>query len=166
MEKHGLIYLFIDTTIRFGIPIFLFLLYHIFRIGLFIYFLIFLLLSPFYILKFLMFVAGYLLEKVDKKWASSSSSSYQQSYTEQEHCYEEEPPASEPHGSDESNDPYRLIGVRSNASREEIKKAYRLKMSMNHLDKLATLDPALQKIAKQRSVSINNAYEQLMREVA
>jgi hypothetical protein len=164
MEKHGLLYLFIDTTIRFGIPIFLFLIYHIFRIGLFIYFLIFLLLSPFYILKFLMVVAGYLWERADKRRASSSHSN-QQSYTEKEPDYEE-PPSSEPEDSDDSDNPYKLIGVHFKATKEEIKKAYRLKMAMNHPDKLATLDPALQKIAKQRSVAINNAYEQLMRDVA
>lgn len=54
-----------------------------------------------------------------------------------------------------------LLGVSYNASKEEIRFAFRNKMMMNHPDKLAALDPELQRIATERTIAIKNAYERL-----
>lgn len=43
----------------------------------------------------------------------------------------------------------------------EVKAAYKAKMMLNHPDKLANLDPELQKIAQERTIAIKDAYEQL-----
>lgn len=56
---------------------------------------------------------------------------------------------------------YRLLGVRFNATKAEIRSAFKNKMRMNHPDKLANLDPELQKIATERTIAIKDAYERL-----
>ena len=56
---------------------------------------------------------------------------------------------------------YRLLGVRFNATIAEIRAAFKNKMMMNHPDKLANLDPELQKIAQERTIAIKDAYERL-----
>lgn len=71
--------------------------------------------------------------------------------------FEEEPKAQ----ASKSNDLYSLLGVRYNASKEEIRAAFKNKMMMNHPDKLAALDPELQRIATERTIAIKDAYERL-----
>jgi len=74
----------------------------------------------------------------------------------------EEPPSPK---SNNLHDLYNLLGVRVNASKEELRKAFKVKMMMNHPDKLSTLDPELQKIASERTIAIKDAYERLTAQV-
>ena len=56
---------------------------------------------------------------------------------------------------------YDLLGVNFNATRAEIRAAFKNKMMMNHPDKLSTLDPELQRFAMERTIAIKDAYERL-----
>ena len=58
---------------------------------------------------------------------------------------------------------YRTLGVRSSATNDEIKKAYRRLMSRNHPDKIAGDDPGAAAIAdaERRTREIRGAYEML-----
>ena len=58
-------------------------------------------------------------------------------------------------------DPYDLLGVSKKATKSEIVSAYRRKMMENHPDKVASLDPELQRFATQRTILIKNAYHEL-----
>jgi hypothetical protein len=62
---------------------------------------------------------------------------------------------------EELEDLYGILGVNKFSSKEEIKTAYKNKMILNHPDKLAALDPELQRIASERTMAIRNAYERL-----
>lgn len=59
-------------------------------------------------------------------------------------------------------DPWVILEVPRNASRQEIRAAYKSKIVLNHPDKVASLDPALQTFATQRTVLLQKAYEQLI----
>jgi hypothetical protein len=63
---------------------------------------------------------------------------------------------------EELEDLYGILGVSKFSSKEEIKTAYKNKMMLNHPDKLAALDPELQRIASERTVAIKNAYERII----
>jgi len=52
------------------------------------------------------------------------------------------------------------LGVRPNASTDEIKTAYRQLMAQYHPDKVAQLGPELQRVANQVSTQINAAYQE------
>ncbi|UWZ85143.1 restriction endonuclease [Occallatibacter riparius] len=60
-----------------------------------------------------------------------------------------------------SFDPYRILGIRRGASREEIRAAYRREMSNYHPDKVAHLGKELQDLAKVKAQAINRAYSEL-----
>lgn len=62
----------------------------------------------------------------------------------------------------EESDPYEILGVPKNANKEEVTRAYRAKMAQNHPDKVATLDPALQKFATRRAQIISEAYSAIL----
>lgn len=59
------------------------------------------------------------------------------------------------------NEAYQLLEVSKNASKEDIKKAYRRQMSQNHPDKLIAkgLPPEMIKVATQKTQKIKKAYE-------
>ena len=59
-------------------------------------------------------------------------------------------------------DPYQILGVSRGASKEALSRAYREKMQMNHPDKVAALDPALQELATVRTQMIGQAYRQIL----
>ena len=59
-------------------------------------------------------------------------------------------------------DPWEILEVPRNASKQEIKTAYRNKIVLNHPDKVASLDPELQNFATKRTVLLRKAYEQLV----
>ncbi|MDT8398713.1 MAG: co-chaperone DjlA [Pseudomonadales bacterium] len=58
-------------------------------------------------------------------------------------------------------DAYQLLGLKQNASAEEVKKAYRRQMNQHHPDKLVSkgLPQEMMEIANQKSQDIRSAYE-------
>jgi DnaJ-domain-containing protein 1 len=63
-----------------------------------------------------------------------------------------------PIGLDES---YKLLNVRSDAPLSEVQKAYKEKMAKSHPDKVAHLSEELQKKAKELTLEINKAYNNI-----
>ncbi|WP_343633465.1 DnaJ domain-containing protein [Fluviicola sp.] len=57
---------------------------------------------------------------------------------------------------------HEILGVAKNATPEEIKKAYRKLVKLHHPDKFATGTESQQKMAAEKFVEIQNAYELLM----
>ena len=62
---------------------------------------------------------------------------------------------------DEEQDPYRILNIRGNATREEIITAYRKLVKMYHPDKVAGLAPEYREIAERKMKNINSAYRKL-----
>lgn len=60
-----------------------------------------------------------------------------------------------------STDPYEILGVARTASTDEITRAYREQMKRYHPDRVADLGPELQRVAHERTVAIQRAYEQI-----
>lgn len=58
---------------------------------------------------------------------------------------------------------YKLLGVSSGASLEEINKAYREKMSKSHPDKVSHLSDELQERAKELTLKLNEAFDLVKR---
>lgn len=56
-----------------------------------------------------------------------------------------------------------VLGVRGEATREEISAAYKRKISEYHPDKVTQMGPEIRELAEQRSREINAAYEEAMR---
>lgn len=61
------------------------------------------------------------------------------------------------------NDPYSILEVSQGASQDEIQTAYRARMREYHPDKVAHLGEELQKLAHERTVEIQQAYQRLRR---
>lgn len=57
---------------------------------------------------------------------------------------------------------YEILGVSKNATQEEIKKAYRELVKLHHPDKFATGTESQQKMAAEKFVEIQHAYENLI----
>ena len=66
---------------------------------------------------------------------------------------------SAPNGTEES--PYDVLGVSQGASREEIKSAYKRLVAQYHPDKVQHLGPEFQKLAHEKFVAVQEAYEKL-----
>jgi uncharacterized membrane protein YkvA (DUF1232 family) len=64
-------------------------------------------------------------------------------------------------GSDQS--PHEVLGIKVNATRAEIKKAYRQLINQYHPDKFAHLGAEFEKVAQDRTRRIVEAYEKLSR---
>lgn len=60
-------------------------------------------------------------------------------------------------------DPYQVLGVNRNATREEIQSAYREKVKQYHPDRVSQLGEELQEMANQKFVEIKEAYDKLMK---
>jgi len=60
-------------------------------------------------------------------------------------------------------DPYAVLGIGRDASREEIRAAYHREMVNYHPDKVAHLGRELQQLAKTKAQEINRAYQELSR---
>jgi DnaJ like chaperone protein len=58
---------------------------------------------------------------------------------------------------------YRILGVRENATREEIAAAYKKMISQYHPDKVAQMGPDIRAVAEAKTKQINAAYELAMR---
>jgi uncharacterized membrane protein YkvA (DUF1232 family) len=60
-------------------------------------------------------------------------------------------------------DPYAVLGIRRGASREEVAQAYREQMKLYHPDRVAELGEDLQRVAHQKSIEIQRAYQEVTR---
>jgi DnaJ-domain-containing protein 1 len=60
-------------------------------------------------------------------------------------------------------DPYAVLGLKANATKEEIRAAYRDLMTKYHPDKVAHLGVEFQEIAKTKALELNRAYQMLHR---
>jgi hypothetical protein len=86
---------------------------------------------------------------------SATSGNEQKEYHEQKE--EKVPPKKS-----KAFDPWEVLGVSKSASKDDIIAAYKVKMKTNHPDKVASLDPELQRFATKRTVLIKQAYDHLM----
>ncbi|OGK10264.1 MAG: hypothetical protein A2W80_10560 [Candidatus Riflebacteria bacterium GWC2_50_8] len=66
-------------------------------------------------------------------------------------------------GSQQSADPYLILGVRHGASPEEVKKAYYELVKQYPPDRVNNLGPELQSLAREKTTQINQAYKQLQK---
>ncbi len=62
-----------------------------------------------------------------------------------------------------SADPYEVLGVARGATQEEINRAFREQMKQYHPDRVAGLGEELQRLAHEKAVEIQRAYEALKR---
>jgi DnaJ-domain-containing protein 1 len=60
------------------------------------------------------------------------------------------------------NDPYAELGVRRNATEEEIRLAYRKRLAEYHPDKVASLGKDLQDLARRKTQNLIAAYQLLI----
>ena len=58
--------------------------------------------------------------------------------------------------------PYEILGIKKNATKKEIQKAYKDKVKQYHPDKVSHLGEELQKIANEKFLEIQDAYDFLM----
>ena len=72
---------------------------------------------------------------------------------------------SEPYPPDRPAAWHETLGVDRDASHEDIVAAYRRMIGQYHPDKVATLAPEVRELAERRSVAINAAYEEAMRQL-
>ena len=63
-----------------------------------------------------------------------------------------------------SEDTYKILGITSDASDEEIKKAYKKMAVKHHPDKVASLGPDIRKAAEEKFKTISQAYEKIKKE--
>lgn len=61
-------------------------------------------------------------------------------------------------------DPFTVLGIHRNATFDEIKRAYRKKMTEYHPDKVAALGAELRELAERKAKQINEAFEFLSRQ--
>lgn len=61
------------------------------------------------------------------------------------------------------DDPYEVLGVSPEASLEEIRAAYRRLVAQYHPDKVQHLGPEFQKLAHEKFVAVQQAYQRLKR---
>ena len=67
-------------------------------------------------------------------------------------------------GSSKSNkNPYEILGINKNATKDEIQKAYKDKAKQYHPDKVSHLGEELQKIANEKFLEIQKDYDFLMK---
>jgi preprotein translocase subunit Sec63 len=60
-------------------------------------------------------------------------------------------------------DPWAVLGVPRDASREQIARAYRDQVKRYHPDRVADLGPELQQVAHRKTVELQRAYAELTR---
>ena len=65
------------------------------------------------------------------------------------------------HADYENDDPYKILGVKQGASREDIKSAYKKLAAQYHPDKVQHLGKEFQEMAHEKFVAIQKAYDTL-----
>jgi preprotein translocase subunit Sec63 len=68
------------------------------------------------------------------------------------------PPAQ---GNPSGRDPYQVLGLTAGASADEITRAYREQIKLYHPDRVADLGEDLQRLAHDKTVEIQRAYQEL-----
>lgn len=63
-------------------------------------------------------------------------------------------------------DPWAVLGVPRGASREEITRAHREQMKRYHPDRVADLGPELRELAHEKTLALQRAYDELMRDAS
>jgi uncharacterized membrane protein YkvA (DUF1232 family) len=61
-----------------------------------------------------------------------------------------------------NKDPYEILGIKREATKKEIQKAYKKKVQQYHPDKVSHLGEELQKMANEKFLEIKKAYDILM----
>jgi len=91
-------------------------------------------------------------------WASRWKRTLQQKSTSSSYTKAEQGSAAreEPHG----EDPYKVLGLQSGATKEEIKAAYKRLAAQYHPDKVQHLGKELQDLAHKKFVAIQEAYNE------
>jgi DnaJ-domain-containing protein 1 len=74
-----------------------------------------------------------------------------------------DPPRPPPRTNDGERSPHEVLGVRADASPEEIRTAYQRLMRENHPDRVADMSQEIRDVAERRSKEINQAYDRLKR---
>ncbi len=59
---------------------------------------------------------------------------------------------------------FEILGISRSASNDEIKSAYKTQIKQYHPDKVSSLAPEFQELAKQKTQELNQAYELLKKE--
>jgi hypothetical protein len=82
----------------------------------------------------------------------------------QEGAWEDQQRVQQPKNNEADNafDPYVVLGVARDASKEEVRAAYLQQIAKYHPDKVAHLGADLQELAKQKAQALNRAYEALL----
>lgn len=91
-------------------------------------------------------------------WESSGTGDQYRDYGAQEQRRTEEPRPDQP------RDPHAILGVKSTATVEEIKRAYRTQAARYHPDKVTHLGEEFQELAKKKFQDLQWAYETLLKE--
>ena len=74
------------------------------------------------------------------------------------------PSESEERSDSEADDPYLTLGLKPGATLEEVKESYRMAAAKYHPDKVAHLGKEFQKLAHEKFLAIQKAYERLLKE--
>lgn len=94
-------------------------------------------------------------------WFSRLKRAYQPSGTSREYARKEQ---RAPHAQEApEEDPYEILGLKSGASREEIKAAYKKLAAQYHPDKVQHLGQEFQDLAHKKFVAVQKAYDTLMK---
>ncbi len=63
----------------------------------------------------------------------------------------------------DEDDPYKILGLKRGASVEEIKAAYKKLVAQYHPDKVQHLGPEFQQLAQEKFITIQQAYDRLVK---
>jgi len=94
-------------------------------------------------------------------WASRFKRAYRTGSASSKHAGKEQQAQSAQEGSED--DPYEVLGVHYNASKEEVKAAYKRLAAQYHPDKVQHLGKEFQELAHKKFVAIQKAYDALMK---
>jgi len=100
----------------------------------------------------------YVSLKAAKKISPRPKRASQHSSSRQRNTYSEQPPPVNNKRPLTLNEAYKILGLLPGASLEEVKRAYKEKISKNHPDKVSHLSEELQEKAKELTILINQSY--------
>jgi len=98
----------------------------------------------------------FLYKNAKQKQQQQQSSDYRQSQTGQE---SQQNSTAGPQGQLTLDRAYRILGITSGSTLDEINRAYKEKMTKTHPDKVSHLSEELQEKAKELTLELNEAYD-------